>query len=87
MSCAFFLLLFLSFSCQRMLTFSVISPPVYLGVYQRSRFFAIKFRRRFTVLTADVDRYPESGRVMPRHNNGLRLTQQYYNKIQLRNFS
>ncbi|XP_002888806.2 LOW QUALITY PROTEIN: uncharacterized protein LOC9323403 [Arabidopsis lyrata subsp. lyrata] len=69
----FFLLLFLSSSCQRMLTFSVITSRLF-RVYQRSRFFAIKFRRRFTVLTADVDRNSESGRVLPRHNNGLRPT-------------
>ncbi|KAG7589712.1 hypothetical protein ISN44_As07g019550, partial [Arabidopsis suecica] len=69
----FFLLLFLSSSCQRMLTFSVITP-VYLGFINGPDSSLIKFRRRFTVLTADVDRNSESGRVTPRHNNGLRPT-------------
>ncbi|CAH8257783.1 unnamed protein product [Arabidopsis lyrata] len=73
MSCAFFFFFFcllLVRGCSR----SPLSPPVYLGFINGPDSSLIKFRRRFTVLTADVDRNSESGRVLPRHNNGLRPT-------------
>lgn len=68
MSCAFFVF-FLSEDAHVLRYYSRL-----FRVYQRSRFFVYKVRRRFTVLTADVDRNSESGRVMPCHNNGLRPT-------------